>query len=315
MLKKTSLVLWGLAVNSIAISGTMGPVCTPANVTVPCVQHLWDIGLQGLYLNRVVNAERSYIQTTPVQNTGYYSNNNHWDWGFKLEGSYHFNTGNDVTLNWVHYKGDVDYAATNGRVLTATNIPYVGREANRFDQVNAVFGQHADFGLVKKMRFYGGLQYADIQENAANLYSYSTLSFTSASLFNNTEFRGIGPVIGLDYSYNLTDAFSLTANGASSILYGTSRLNTGYSISPSNAIVTSVYAKRTGIVPSLEAKLGLNYAYNMLQGVVNFEGGYQVMNYFNALQAQNFPAATNRPHDSDYGLYGPYFGIKYVGLA
>ncbi|MGL6029165.1 MAG: Lpg1974 family pore-forming outer membrane protein, partial [Legionella sp.] len=44
----------------------------------------------------------------------------------------------------------------------------------------------------------------------------------------------------------------------------------------------------------------------------NFEGGYHVVNYFDALQSQG-QSLTDGVSSVDYGLAGPYFGVKYVG--
>lgn len=317
MLKKTTLAVLGLAASGFASAGTMGPVCTPGNVTVPCEAKLWDIGVQALYLRPLLDADRSYAQNVLPQ---YTEIKNDWDWGYRLEGSYHFNTGNDLTINWSHFRSDVHQDQLHGSVLPlalvgAVNIPYTINNEDRYDQVNFVFGQHVDFGLVKKMRFYGGLQYANIQLNAANFYpfTYAPLLISSVSLYDNTDFKGVGPVIGLDYAYTITPELSLTANGQGSILYGTSRYNTGYVIAPANASLLSIYASKKEIVPSLEAKLGLNYAYAMPQGVLNIAGGYQVVNYFNALQGQTMQVFTSNITNSDYGLYGPYLGVNYVG--
>lgn len=317
MLKKATLAVLGLAATGLVSAGTMGPVCTPGNVTVPCEAQLWDIGIQALYLKPVLDADRAYAQDVLPQ---YTEVKNDWDWGYRLEGSYHFNTGNDVTLNWSHFSTDVHQGQLHGLVLPlavvgAVNIPYTINNENRYDQVNLVLGQHADFGLVKKMRFYGGLQYANIQLNANNFYpfTYAPLAISSVSLYDNTDFKGVGPVLGLDYAYFVTPELSLTANGQGSILYGTSRYNTGYVIAPANASLLSLYASKKAIVPSLEAKLGLNYAYVMPQGVLNIAGGYQVVNYFSALQGQTLQVFASNISNSDYGLYGPYFGVNYVG--
>lgn len=314
MLKK-ALALVGLSVSSFVFAGTMGPICTPGNVTVPCEAQRWDIGVQALYLKAVTN--NSYARVSEHVHDTIDSD---WDWGSRLEGSFHFNTGNDVTLNWTHFSDSSTPSGFIGTVSVAslTNVPFTVNYDNRFDQVNLVMGQYADFSAVKHMRFYGGLQYANIQSNQTNFYSVAvpSLQITAISLFNNSDFKGVGPTIGIDYSYDLTDALSVTANGATGILYGTSRYNAGYVGSPINLVMRSAYGAKKAMVPVVEAKLGLNYGYAMPQGVLNIEGGYQALNYFNALQAQALQnIAANTLLATDYGLYGPYLGVKYLANA
>ncbi|KTD64208.1 Lpg1974 family pore-forming outer membrane protein [Legionella shakespearei] len=323
MLKKTTLAVLGLAVNGFASAGTMGPVCTPGNVTVPCETKQWDLGVQALYMKVIQSADRAYLHTVaPFDGYGEFKND--WDWGYKLEGSYHFNTGNDITLTWMHYKSDTTQGDFRGFIPFSTLAPplftsYTAASENQLDQVNLVMGQHADFGLVKNMRFYGGLQYANIRSDITHLYNQSPAALipsgiTSVSLHDDSDFKGVGPVIGIDYSYDLTNEFSLTANGAGSILYGSSRVFTGYVGAPVAAVIASWYGSKKTMVPSLEAKLGVNYAYGMAQGTLNIEGGYQVVNYFHALQTFGVESpAANVITTSDFGLYGPYLGLKYVG--
>lgn len=326
MLKKTTLAVLGLISINLANAGTMGPICAPGNVTVPCEASQWDLGIQALYLKTLFNADKVYqriVDPLNIAPDGYGLVNNKWDWGFRLEGSYHFNTGNDVTLNWMHFKNNATQPGFVGQFILSfpieVTLPYTVVSKNQFDQVNLVLGQHVDLSPVNKLRFYGGMQYANIQADITN-YSNGTTAdliaggITSENRIENTDFKGFGPAAGIDYSYFLTEGLSLTANGAGSILYGTSRIYSAYVTLPANQTLQSIYGTRKIIVPSLEAKLGLNYGYHMAQGVLNLEGGYQAVNYFRAVQATGINGfAGGKLTDSDFGLYGPYLGLKYVG--
>ncbi|KTD14006.1 Lpg1974 family pore-forming outer membrane protein [Legionella israelensis] len=321
MLRKTILTALGLAASSFALAGMPGSkACLQGNVTVPCETKKWDIGVQALYLKSAFDADYVYGL---AQNGFYRDADNDWDWAFRLEGSYHFSTGNDITMTWIHYDTGDHHGGFNGLIplnesFIALNIPYVLRIDNQFDQVNLVMGQHTDVGLFKNIRFYGGLQYADIRVDASNNFLITPTLLVAAGVravrqYHNTDFNGVGPVIGIDYAYNLTDGFSVTANSAMSILYGTGRFSDGYLFS-NDLIPVANYGSKKMVVPSLEAKLGVNYAFSMAEGVLNLEAGYQAVNYFNALQTRGLNA-TGTPTNSDYGLYGPYLGAKWVGYA
>lgn len=321
MLKKTTLAVIGLAASGFAFAGAMGPVCTPGNVTVACEPNRWDLGIQALYLNAIYGPEKGLPITFPTDSALLKTD---WSWGFEAEGSYHFNVGNDVTVDWTHYSSTNRLLGFRGTVAVPNiggvpNTSFEVANQNRLDQVNLVMGQRADLGLVSKMRLYGGLQYANLQVNVTNYYARLTLpaqlaSFTSINLFSNADFKGLGPVVGVDYSYDITHELSLIANGSGSILYGTSRFDTGSVAQAVGLVFLPAYTAVKKIVPTVEAKLGLNYAYNMAQGVMNIEGGYQAINYFTPLQSAS-TTYYNTFISYSYGLYGPYFGVKYLGNA
>jgi len=317
MFRKTSIAVLGLAACNFAIAGTMGPVCTPGNVTVPCAANFWNLGVQALYLRSIVGVDRSLYVSDADQ---FKEVNNDWNWGFRLEGSYHYTSGNDISVTWMHYNRTTNQSNFAGFVFLPppiseiAELPFGISNKNRLDQVNLVLGQHTDLGIRDKMRFYGGVQYAYIQSNISSSYILPSPISEELELsqFDNTDFMGVGPVVGIDYSYDITGGLSVTANGAGSLLWGTSHYDNGL-VENSLLIYDQSYASKILIVPSLEAKLGLNYAYTMSQGVLNLEGGYQVVNYFNAIQAQFLQNVIGNITTVNYGLYGPYFGLKYVG--
>ncbi|CAM2738754.1 Lpg1974 family pore-forming outer membrane protein [Legionella worsleiensis] len=325
MLKKTTLAVFVLALSGVAGAGTMGPTCAPGHVTVPCEAKLWDVGVQALYLRQIHDADKAY-QHDVLPFNGYREATNEWDWGYRLAGSYHFNTGNDVTMTWIHYTNNSNPDGFVGLIPFSPLLPplsssYSLQNTTYFNQVNLVVGEHTDFGLVKHIRFYGGLQYASVDSQAIASYSQSPVQLVSSGVtaiyqYDKSDFNGVGPVAGIDYSYDLTSSFSLTANAAGSILYGTTRLDNEFTGKPVGIVLADRYGSKKAIVPSMEVKLGVNYVHALAQGQLNLEGGYQLVNYFNALQSLGIDGyTTNRIVSSDYALSGPYFGVKYLGNA
>ncbi|MFA6303515.1 MAG: Lpg1974 family pore-forming outer membrane protein [Legionella sp.] len=354
MLKNVVIAVLGLSAHGLACAGAMGPVCTPGNVTVPCVGSAWEFGVQGLYLSSSFATQNTFgtiveipfalpgltsagpvefltVPTNPLLGTI----DNQWNWGFLLDGAYHFNTGNDVTVNWLHYTnnsnqswndtqpavlGDVGFAEP---LIFVADQSFVALGQNTFDQVNIELGQLANFGLVKQLRFYGGLQYAHIDVDAQTCYAFHISRVTPAfaapisfnwlgGTFNNTDYKGVGPIAGIDYAYHFSDAFSITANGSGSILYGTNRFSAGLLDPSGQVVLAGVNANTSVMVPSLQAELGVNYSYATGQGLLNVKAGYLAVNYFNALQTQLVSTGL-AVGTTDYSLYGPYVGLSYVG--
>jgi len=322
MLNKTKITLavLGLSISSIGMAGMYAappaPACVPGDVTVPCEAKKWDIGIRALYLKSLYDADAVYA--TAINRPDYFDEiDNDWGWGYRIEGSYHYNTGSDITMNWTHYDTDAYQSGLQSPFITIAPIPLPNAQFNLdmnnlFDQVNLVLGQHVDMGLVKNARFYGGLQYARIRTET--LSRFTNIPFTNFQRTTYSDMKGVGPVVGIDYSYDVSHGFSVVANAATSVLYGNGHHSTIFISAPSSVVVASFNASKKLVVPSLEAKLGVNYAYVAPMGTLNLEAGYQALNYFNAFQTLG-TSGLNSLTDTDFGLYGPYFGVNWVGNA
>lgn len=311
-LKKTAVAVLAFG-SSAAFAGTMGPVCTPGNVTVPCERVAWDVGVYALYLKPSYNDGAGFhsVRTTGVS-TVFHEHDPDYDWGFKLEASYHFGTGNDLNLNWYHYDNSDSHRRTGDFVLLNDDVAFASHQtiiSPEWDAVNLEFGQHVDFGEFKNIRFHGGFQYARIETDVktkgvdANNVTYSRKS--------SSEFTGFGPRVGADMSYDLGNGLAMYANSAVALLAG----EHDYKAAASNSVAgltSSVHAESdTVIVPELEAKAGLKYTYAMAQGELTLDGGWMWVDYINAQRTGALAPLV----DSDFGMQGPYVGLKWVGAA
>lgn len=317
-------IMAGIALSSSAVfAGTMGPVCIPELVTVPCEHNAWDFGIQALYLKSHYNQDFAWVAaatspTTPTATT-YIDYDLSRGWGWRLEGSYHFSMGNDLNVNWIHYNNDSD----QNFIMPTDPVfaPLAGAGSyglaveQRFDAFNVEFGQHVDFGQYKNIRFHGGVQYARIRTNTditgANL---SGVPF-SGSAQHNMRFIGYGPRTGADMSFEWGNGLGIYAKPAAGLLVGTSKFSAVELASPGS--ITSVYGSKKAVVPELEAKLGATYTYGIASGNFILDGGWLWVNYFNVHNGVNFFRMNggNVPGAgvTDFNISGPYIGLKWVG--
>ena len=324
-LKKTAVAVLALS-SGAAFAGTMGPVCSAVNVTVPCETTAWDFGAKALYLQPSVaglGVERTI--TTGSGTTHTFGRNPQWAWGFMIEGSYHFNTGNDINLNWYHLNQSSSRSFAAGGTIPIEVGPLasigITPGASSFstdphwDAVNLEVGQHVDFGENKSIRFHGGAEYARLT-NSSSAIGTDTVdalflgSIPLSGVVSHTDtskpsYNGFGPRVGADMAYDWGNGLGVYANGAAAILAGSSKTSITHTDSLGNAMTMS--GSRTTIVPELEAKLGANYTYAMAQGDLTLDAGWMWINYFNAKSSALGSAET------DFGLQGPYIGLKWLG--
>jgi len=324
--------------SSAVFAGTMGPVCTPGNVTVPCPITAWNVGGKALYLQSVYDGDFGYwgsnqsagVIITPftVNNYDYIEHEPDWGWGFMLEASYHFSTGNDLNLNWYHHHRDYDDAfsfATNFELFDEFfNFGVVADTESRWDAVNLEFGQHVDFGDFKDIRFHAGVQYARIErDEAANFTFLGAVGAPVAPVnlgttFHEYRYNGFGPRIGADMTYNWGNGFAIFGNGAAALLVGQSKFDTGFTnVGLVTAPVlpgTITHGSKTAMVPELEAKLGAKYTYAMAQGDLTLDAGYMWVHYFNAIHGTRV-FQNQAIFESDFSVHGPFIGLKWVGAV
>ncbi|WP_025384684.1 Lpg1974 family pore-forming outer membrane protein [Legionella oakridgensis] len=302
-MKKTALAV--LAFGSSAVfAGAMGPVCTPGSVTIPCDRSGWDFGIQALYLQPTYKGNvylTNFVNAAGV--TNWHDLDPDWGWGFKLEGAYHFNSGNDINVNWYHYSKTTNHTVLIGDADVPVSLSTQLKP--KWDAVNLEFGQHVDFGEFKNIRFHGGVQYARI----SNDY-YDNITGTTPTERIRTKYNGFGPRVGMDLSYDWSNGFAVYANTAGALLIGDSTFNTTTLGVIDPAGISN--GSNTIIVPELEAKLGAKYTCALAQGALTLDVGYLWQNYFDA---QSFLTATRVGDDTDFGLQGPYIGIKYMGYV
>lgn len=318
------IILIALAFSSeVLFAGTMGPVCSPGTMTVPCSQTAWSVEAKALYLQTNFNQTFSYY---PRGDNGIYNGlGGQWGWGFQLEASYLFNTGNDVTLNWYHLDG------ANGNLkfnpfgeFDPLNVRLALK--TQWDAVNGELGQFTTLTRDVNYRFHGGFQFARLKNTMdAQLAFILPADFlglvdadsmpTPKNLNYLTSFNGFGPRTGINMDYILGNGFSMYAKAATALLVGSIKSQVRGLAEP----LTSVHSSYSAIVPELEGGVGLNYSYSTKRGDFLFDLGYLWVNYFNPLRNQNIieniannQTVTSENRSTDLSISGLYFGLKYV---
>lgn len=345
-LKRLFFVLPALCLSTPTIAAD----CCSSKVLIPSQHGGFKVGIDALYV-RPTSSGLDYATlippTTPSFSLGTQRNeviDPSYDWGLYAQVGYLFPcTGNDITIGYTYLKtNDKNSVVAPPAVSTPSYISVLplsavagvdetppiivfnsaeGKSEYTLNVVDLEAAQRFTTGAYD-MRMFAGLRYANIDSTLKTLGQSDVLGEQDF----HSQFRGIGPRIGVDARYCLSSGFGLDADLSTSLLVGTvdshynaSTVDTTF-IPPLAAAFTARNGSNTRVIPVLETKLGADYTYIMdcrCKSALVFEAGYQVTNYFNASDLHMrvidpTTAAFLSPGDTNNIAFdGPYLGVKY----
>lgn len=323
-----------LAVSSLSFAGSMAGIIvekSPEKVTLPCQRSSFQLGLYGMYLQPSYSGQLPYIDTnSTVSNSGSTAStqninvNEKWDWAAMIEGGFHFNCGNDITVSWLHYKNDKtqSYRSSSLDIDPITflyiNFPFNGTATTSltFNRIDIEIGQQVDFGEMMDIRFHGGFEYADFDFTmTANETGITDTRFTNYKQ-KTAKFNGFGPKIGMDLTYNVLDGLSVYGKSSvAALVWTTKSQNQQGFVDPTIPDLTTTFNGKQDnqIVPVIALNVGFQYTWVIFQNVYSLDAGYMWSDYMAI--ARNLDAETGRPTDANFYLQGPYIGIRWIGQA
>ncbi len=321
MRSKNSMITALCLISPLSIAGTMGAVCETEPAVASCKHSAWDLSGQALYLQ----ANSSVYQGSAKMNANGSSVSlgvdDPWSWGFKLEGAYHFGTSNDLDINWYHYRannnktyGHQELNYTYPTPSTTINATYNSNYASvnpQWDQVNIEYGQTLDIGIHKSLRIHGGTQYSRVANQTSYIVNGSFAAFgqkqsNNERLSANVSYNGFGPRLGADIGYAWDAGFNFYVKAALGLLAGTAK-----SEFLGDTVISLNYSREV-VVPEVDGKLGISYAYPTSYGKLMADAGWLWVNYFNPIISINTPQSLTNQY-TNFGIQGLYFGLKWMG--
>ncbi len=316
-----------LCVSTASIAGVMGDACSKENVSIPCAENYWKWAGHSLYIQPLTAVYGPMSQGNGSQQANLnLGTTPTWSFGFQLEMAYHFYTGNDMNLNWYHFRsqsstnlpGPVQYSNLIVAVPFATNpTHYDSFSANaasaqvkpQWDQVNIEFAKRINLGQSDWTRLHGGVNYSRVGSSGQGAFSGSTslnntlTNYDNSDIFN-TVYNGFGVRTGADLEHDFNNGLSIYAKGAASVLAGMGKSSHHFFDNINGKLYTGMTTvNRARVVPELDGRVGVNYTYEFFKGDLNADIGWIWANYFNALSC----------HDYNFGIQGLYFGLKWIG--
>lgn len=349
---KAMLAASALGVSSFATAASFAPpplpvACVQDAVVLPCERSAWDLGIEAIYVRQASGTNWYVADRVAITGTSFddavvrgdaIQHDPRWAWGFRLEGSYHWGTGSDLTVNWTHFQKKTNNDYIGGNLFSNAIIGIVPWDAindwadSRFDQVNVEFGQDVEYGKRVRVRSHAGVSFVRL-DHERQLSGYLDAEIADveleleAAFWQKSRYNGVGPRFGQDISYDIGSGFSVYGRYAVSVTAGTSKNESAFGlranieedgwqkIAPD---LLRTQSKRT-IVAGLETRLGVKYTYPMAQGDLIIDAAYQVNSYQGILQ-QATPDLVSVPgypsiSDNNWGYHGASIGLKWIGNA
>lgn len=245
-------------------------------------------------------------------------------------------------LNSTYYvvvsSGDIDevlFREINEQFLNASSSV-----DTKLNVIDLDVGQYVDVGTRLQTRFFAGVRGAKLEQITENLYhnmqnDYITEGFDFVSSWHykddlittyDSTYKGVGPRLGVSSDYNIWNCFGIHGQFATALLVGKlkeetsnwQRLNvisnvTQQPINSNWPVISNTFLSNETwrVVPSFDAKLGLNYSFIFRnRSALTFEAGYQVSEFINAVD--KIEAGTGTRVTSDMGFDGPYASLNFA---
>jgi hypothetical protein len=186
----------------------------------------------------------------------------------------------------------------------STNLDYHLRA------LDLMFGQFMDLGQQLQMRFAAGISYAELKRDQT-----VEITNTPNQASEYSDYKGLGPRIGLDARYDFGQGFGIVGGG--SLAYFLGKMKTEFSgISSSTVNVTNNNDDQA--VMNLRGNVGIDYVYffdNEQRSTAGIEFGYLIDYYDDSVRTVNTVAIPN-PGTAQYettaalSFAGPYLNLK-----
>lgn len=345
-IKRLSLALIALGLSAPVFADTCNPFC----VTVPNQQGGFTIGADALYLrptapntsyNLTVGQISALVTPASLALSVPLTINNidpSYHWGYDITAAYRIPcTGNDVSATWTHLGETSDTATSptfHGLVGDDERIDIDGTSTVRFklDSVDLDVGQKVNVGDYFLLRMFAGVRFADLQQKKDSTFVATNTDVppepgepthvTTVNLFQDSEFKGVGPQVGLDGRYCLGYGFGIDANLTGSLLVG--HVDSSASLNAIDTVTTGIVTttdfalnvpidgkNKQRVVPALDATLGVDYTYNFnncYRSSLVIQAGYKAINYFDVTHHILSNAGPNNA--TNVAFDGPYIGAK-----
>ncbi len=345
-----------IKLSALAIAMGLSVMAYADDSTIPSTNPGFAVSLTGMYLEPGASNLTYAIYTTPLPLPAPNWSQQTLDPGFSpafdLGLQYTLADGSDqVSLDWLH----LDTSTTNsvGPAGAGTSVAppyYFGPDAQSLvnsaanstvkfnvDAVNLAFGHLANVTNHIQIEPFFSINTAEIKEDmntnftgedgTLNHYAYSITTT------NNSQFTGIGPRIGLDGSYFVTNHLAINAEFAASILAGSMQTNStfySYDTNPAanqNVTTTLADTTQTQLVPEIDSNIAISYVipFNTTGSNLNIAAGYLFQAYINGIHqvvpTSLVPGAfdngtiaieTEGDVNSDLTMNGPYLKLAYT---
>lgn len=331
--KKIHLALltagFAFSASALAFEGTI--------VKVPASNDHFFVGLEALYLQPSdSNGDLDYatvLNGTLPANGNILGIEPDFGWAWRLTLGYEYGAANDFTFNYfrAHPKSTSDdFTAGTGDIIIDPTFGVTAWDSvsssvdYEVDQADFTMGQKLAPHRCITLHPFGGLRYARVKRDLDVDFTAGT---TTWSFPDRSKYSGIGPIAGMDASFEIGNGFKIVGKVDGALLVGDMEDDFSWYISTPTSLTNPInYSvdKRRRVVPVVDMRLGAAYTWDMgNDSTLGFEVGYQVSTYKDSIDRINLGDTNSQPGDtavspsihtptrssSSLGLHGAYLNL------